>query len=163
MKVLSTASDRLEAEERGRQSVRARTEAFEGPTGRFGSGVASVAFARATQVDPLPQAVRVDAIDQIDKALVQAGLLDKAGSNKPGKALTALSWERQSCLPTPGVMVKGCLDDCDVCEPELHRSIELELERKALENQLLAKQIELLDQSQEYRCCPKGEAEEDED
>ena len=43
-------------------------------------------------------------------------------------------WERQLALPTAGVIVKGCLDDCDVCEPSLDREIALELERKALEN-----------------------------
>jgi hypothetical protein len=30
------------------------------------------------------------------------------------------------------------------------------LERKELENKLLQRQIELLDKSQEYRCCPAG-------
>jgi hypothetical protein len=30
------------------------------------------------------------------------------------------------------------------------------LERKELENTLLQRQIELLDKSQEYRCCPAG-------
>jgi len=57
------------------------------------------------------------------------------------------------------VIVKGCLDECDVCEPELKENIKLDLERKKLENQLLAKQIELLAKSQAYRCCPAGEAE----
>jgi hypothetical protein len=33
--------------------------------------------------------------------------------------------------------------------------------RKALENKLLARQIELLEKSQEYRCCP-ADAVEDE-
>jgi hypothetical protein len=58
--------------------------------------------------------------------------------------------------------VRGCIDDCDICEPARKREIELDLVRKDLENQLLKKQIELLEKSQEYRCCPEGEAEEDE-
>ena len=62
-------------------------------------------------------------------------------------------WERQIALPTAGVIVKGCLDECDVCEPSLARKIELE-------NELLKKQIDLLEKSQEYRCCPEGEEEE---
>jgi hypothetical protein len=53
------------------------------------------------------------------------------------------------------VLVKGCLDTCDVCEPELQKQIALELEHKDLENQLLKKQIDLLEKSQEYRCCPE--------
>ena len=55
---------------------------------------------------------------------------------------------------------KGCLDECDTCEDSRKLSIELNLKNKALQNNLLAKQIELLEQSQEYRCCPVGEIEE---
>jgi hypothetical protein len=58
-------------------------------------------------------------------------------------------------------LVKGCLDECSICEPELHRKIELELQHQELQNQLLQKQIALLEKSQEYRCCPEGEEEED--
>jgi hypothetical protein len=50
--------------------------------------------------------------------------------------------------------VKGCLDTCDVCEPELHQKIQLELKEQELKNKLLKRQIELLDKAQEYRCCP---------
>ena len=63
-------------------------------------------------------------------------------------------------MPTAGIIVKGCLDECHVCEPTLDEEIALELERKKLENEMLKKQIELLDKSQEYRCCPAGEVEE---
>jgi hypothetical protein len=38
--------------------------------------------------------------------------------------------------------------------------MQLDLQRKRLENQLLRRQIDLLEQSQEYRCCP-GEDEDD--
>ncbi len=38
--------------------------------------------------------------------------------------------------------------------------MQLELERLDLENQLLKRQIELLDKAQEYRCCPEGATEE---
>jgi hypothetical protein len=51
------------------------------------------------------------------------------------------------------------LDDCDICEPELQQQIALDLVRKDLENQLLKKQIDLLEKSQEYRCCPADETE----
>lgn len=37
------------------------------------------------------------------------------------------------------------------------RKMQLELERMELENKLLARKIELLDKTQEYRCCPAGE------
>jgi len=48
-------------------------------------------------------------------------------------------------------VIKGCLDECDICEPLLDRE---------LENELLKKQIDLLDKSQEYRCCPDGDEDE---
>ncbi len=60
-------------------------------------------------------------------------------------------------------MVKGCLDRCNTCEESRQKSIELDLVRKNLENKLLEKQIELLEKSQEYRCCPVGEAEDETD
>ena len=69
-------------------------------------------------------------------------------------------WEREIALPTAGVIVKGCLDECDICEPSLDREIELDLRRKQLENELLKKKIDLLEKSQEYRCCPDSDEDE---
>ena len=43
----------------------------------------------------------------------------------------------------------------------MRRKIILELENKKLQNDLLKRQIELLDKSQEYRCCPVGWDEEE--
>jgi len=59
------------------------------------------------------------------------------------------------------VIVKGCLDTCSICEPEVEKKIQYELDRMDLENQLLKRQIDLLEKSQEYRCCPGKEREED--
>ena len=98
--------------------------------------------------------------DRRARLLARVGLLDKETGLVSPQAQERFGYTRTTSLPTPGIIVKGCLDDCDVCEPELHRSIELDLERKALENKLLARQIELLEKSQEYRCCPVGEQEE---
>jgi hypothetical protein len=55
------------------------------------------------------------------------------------------------------------VDECNTCEPTLKEEIRLDLERKKLDNQMLEKQIELLEQSQEYRCCPTGEEEDNGD
>lgn len=96
---------------------------------------------------------RQQAIKQVTKELQQEKLLDANGDvTKEAKAL--YSFEKQSALPTPGILVKGCIDDCDVCEPNLEKEIELDLEHKRLQNVLLQKQIDLLEKSQEYRCCP---------
>ena len=113
--------------------------------------------------EPLPAAMRRQALQQVDATLVAAGLLDKATGKVSDEVKKTLSFETTTALPTPGLLVRGCLDDCDVCEPTLEKAIELDLERKALENKLLQKQIDLLEKSQEYRCCPVGEAEEDEE
>ena len=55
--------------------------------------------------------------------------------------------------------MKGCLDDCNICEETLMQEIELDLAHKQLVNELLKKQIDLLEKSQEYRCCPVGSEE----
>jgi len=59
------------------------------------------------------------------------------------------------------VIVKSCLDDCNICEEEVQTREKLELTHLDLKNKLLAKQIELLEKSQEYRCCPEPAEEED--
>jgi hypothetical protein len=98
-------------------------------------------------------AARDAALKAADAELVKEGLLTKAGEVSP-EAAKLFNWEREIALPTAGIIVKGCLDECDTCEPELERSIELDLQRQHLENELLKRQIELLDKAQEYRCCP---------
>jgi hypothetical protein len=91
----------------------------------------------------------------VTQELITAGLLNK-DKTVTKDAQEKFGFERQMALPTPGIMVKGCMDECDICEPEVQRAIELDLQNKHLQNELLKKQIELLDKSQEYRCCPDG-------
>jgi hypothetical protein len=100
-------------------------------------------------------AARAQALKQVQAELTHEGLLDKNGQVS-GDAQKRYSFTRQSSLPTPGILVKGCLDDCDVCEPMRAQAMQLDLERKKLENALLQKQIDLLAESQEYRCCPEA-------
>jgi hypothetical protein len=97
--------------------------------------------------------LREQALKQVRRELEQAGLLDGDG-NVSKEAKARFSFEQKSALPTPGILVKGHLDECSVCEPALAKEIALDLEHKRLQNELLKKQIELLDKSQEYRCCP---------
>lgn len=95
---------------------------------------------------PLEGELRIKALKQVDEELAVSKLIDKEG--KPTKETKQrIDFEREFSLPTAGIIVKGCLDECDVCEPVLK-------ERMQLENDLLRKQIELLEKSQEYRCCP---------
>ena len=95
---------------------------------------------------PIDNEIRQKALAEVTQQLQEKNLLDKEG--KVSKEIKqSMDFESEFSLPTPGIIVKGCLDECDVCEPVLH-------ERMQLENDLLRKQIELLDKSQEYRCCP---------
>ncbi|GAB4392888.1 MAG: hypothetical protein Tsb0032_10220 [Kiloniellaceae bacterium] len=128
---------------------------------QFATRAASVQ--RLTAAQPISAAARQRALEAVDKDLVSAGLIDKVGGVANPKLVAELSFERKSCLPTPAILVKGCLDECNVCDDSRREEIKLDLERKALKNKLLAKQIELLEKSQEYRCCPAGEVEEEEE
>ncbi|MEO6233502.1 MAG: hypothetical protein ABJB11_06045 [Ferruginibacter sp.] len=95
---------------------------------------------------PIDESERNAALKEADAQLIAKNLLDKSGKVSV-ETKQSIDFEIEFSLPTPGIIVKGCLDDCDVCEPLLK-------ERMQLENDLLRKQIELLDKSQEYRCCP---------
>ena len=126
-------------------------------------GARTLAAQRLATAQPISDDARKNALEAVDQQLVAAGLLDKVGGNVDPKVVAELSFEIHSCLPTPAILVKGCLDECNVCEDARKLEIKLELERKDLENKLLAKQIELLEKSQEYRCCPAGEVEEEDE
>jgi len=157
--VLASAKDRLEVESRARASVLAATGSQDAAFATRANFLAATAVNVAADQAALPEKVVLAALAAVDKELAAAGLLDPKTGEVTEEAKRLYGWERTIVLPTPGVMVKGCLDDCDTCEPNLDRSIELDLERKQLENELLKKRIELLEKSQEYRCCPADEEE----
>jgi len=108
---------------------------------------------------PLPKSVITAITDLVKKELFEEGLLNQDGTISD-TAKTQYGFHTHMALPTPGVMVKGCMDDCDICEPEVQRARELDLQYKHLQNELLKKQIELLEKSQEYRCCPAATVDE---
>jgi hypothetical protein len=62
-------------------------------------------------------------------------------------------FESLDIIPTEALFVESELGDCMICEPYVVTKHELELERMRLENVKLKREIELLDKSQEYRCC----------
>jgi hypothetical protein len=150
--VLANQHDRLDVEDIGRKSVAAQQAAA------FGPGASTLRQDFFQQ--PLPASVRQQALDQVDKDLVAGKLLTAVGGTLSPEAQKSFKVEITSCLPTPGVIVKGCIDPCDICEPALEQKIQLELEEQSLKNQLLKRQIELLDKAQEYRCCPAESTEE---
>jgi hypothetical protein len=96
---------------------------------------------------------REEVMKEIDKQLIAAGVLDANG--EPGAKLRdQFDFTIESHLPTGGTVVKGCMDECNVCEPARREQVQLQ-------NDLLRKQIELLEKSQEYRCCSGQQAEVD--
>lgn len=95
---------------------------------------------------PLDTDTRNKALKEVDDQLRSENLIDAAGKVTQERK-QSIAIELEFSLPTPGIIVKGCLDECDICEPHVK-------ERMQLENDLLRKQIELLEKSQEYRCCP---------
>ena len=113
------------------------------------------------RLTPIAPDVRRKVLEEVDRELIEQGILAADGEHPSEKIIAELSWKREEMLPTPGLLVKGCLDDCNICEPGVQTGIKLDLERRALENELLKRKIELLDQAREYRCCPVGEVEED--
>jgi hypothetical protein len=124
------------------------------------ASVSIAAVAAPGDQAPLADALREKALAFVDEQLVKQGLLDKVGGVVSPKVKAEVGYERRTSIPTAGVIVKACLDDCSACEPELEKKIGLDLQRLDLQNKLLAKQIELLEKSQEYRCCPVAEAED---
>ena len=107
---------------------------------------------------PLTDDVRAKALKFVEEQLVKQELIDASGAVSK-KAQLEINYERQTSVPTAGVIVKSCMDECSICEPEVERREALELDRLELQNKLLARQIELLERSQEYRCCPADEEE----
>lgn len=147
--VLATQADRLDVERRARASALESAS-----SGQVALGVQARTLALAAQAAaPISAAARKAALAEVDKELVEEKLIDKAGEVTED-ARQRFGWTRHVALPTPGVLVRGCLDQCGICEPELIKEMELDLEHKRLENELLKRRIELLDQEQEYRCCP---------
>ena len=163
--LLATDKDRLEVERIGRASVAAQAQEAvavgSGQTVNAGRTADGRPFNQAgfPAVEPLSSAVREQALKRVDEDLAANGLLVEAGGKVSPDAQKAFAVEIKTTLPTAGLLVKGCLDDCNICEDALLRDIELDLTRKDLQNKLLQRQIDLLDKAQEYRCCPADEAE----
>jgi hypothetical protein len=103
---------------------------------------------------PLDDDRRAKALQEVDNQLVKQKLIDRVGGTVTKTVQDEISYEHVTSIPTSGVIVKSCLDDCNICEDDAKRRITLELDRLDLENKLLARQIELLDKSKDYTCCP---------
>lgn len=163
--VPATNTARLQVEARGLQSEAQYAQAGKPVGSVFGASrlvatAVSPLVAELGMQDPLNKELRDTALEEIEKQLVEEGLIEKVGGAITESAKEEFGYTQTTSLPTAGVIVKSCLDTCSTCEPELEKKLQYELDRMDLENQLLKRQIELLDQSQEYRCCPANEKDE---
>ena len=169
--VLATADNRVNVETAGRTSAAAGRANILAPIGGIsGIGAAGNLAAVAQPVrgfslggaavrpQPLTDAQRKAALEAANKELRDANIVTADGK-LTAQIKAELEFEITTCLPTQAIVIKGCLDACNTCEDGRQREIKLDLDRKQLENEMLKKQIELLEKSQEYRCCPAGEAE----
>ncbi len=158
--VLATDKERLETEARGRASIAAEKQSTPNRVALNQAASFSRIGVQTIQAEPLPSDVRLKALQEVDAQLVAAKLIARPGSDITPEIKKTFSFEIQSSLPTPGMFVRGCLDDCNICEEEVQEDIRLDLDHKRLKNKLLERQIELLDKAQQYRCCPDDEDEE---
>lgn len=72
-------------------------------------------------------------------------------------------FEQVSIIPTEALYVESELGDCALCEPFVVAQHELELERMKLENVKLRREIELMEQYKDYRCCDHEHEDDDSD
>ena len=142
----STAASKAIERSRRRRSRRCRARATSPVSSCVGFGTAAAGLGDQT---PLADALRDRLWRFVDEQLVKQGLLDKSAVLQPPRPRRKWGTQRPTSIPTAGVIVKACLDDCSACEPELEKKIDLELQRLDLQNKLLAKQIELLEKSQD--------------
>ncbi|MCA9910762.1 MAG: hypothetical protein KC519_19030 [Anaerolineae bacterium] len=64
-----------------------------------------------------------------------------------------LSFEQVHIVPTDAMYVESELGSCMLCEPNVVAKHDLELERLRLENAKLQREVELMENYKDYRCC----------
>lgn len=160
--ILATNKNRLDIEATGRQSVsNSAGQTALAYTTKQNMVKAKDQMYFPTQQQPIPDDVQEEALKAVGDDLARSGLVEDKTYQLTEESRREFSFKFRTSIPTAGVIVKGCLDKCDTCETGLQKEMILDLERKQLENELLKRQIELLDKSQEYRCCPEEFWEED--
>ena len=101
------------------------------------------------------------ALLQDEKARLEAlAAVDKIYSAQPERTF---EFESVSIVPTDALFVESELGDCLICEPYVVAKHKLELDRLRLENKKLEREIELLQEYKDYRCCDDEEVEDEGD
>ncbi|MCH9670942.1 MAG: hypothetical protein K0U93_05775, partial [Gammaproteobacteria bacterium] len=122
--VLSTSSRRLDV---GRTAKVSAVEEAQTASANIGSVALNRGGNFSGSDAPIPDAMQKAAIAAVDKELATEGLIDAESGAASKDAIRRFSWVRTTTLPSAGIIVKGCLDDCNVCEPSLVEEIEIDL------------------------------------
>ncbi len=118
-----------------------------------------VGVAAAFQANSLTRdQVTLQAFNRVSTAVFEQAAQARAEAVAKADALVAElpefePFEQVSIIPTEALYVESELGNCALCEPYVVAQHELELERLALENRKLRREIELLEQHKDYRCC----------
>ena len=69
--------------------------------------------------------LRAEILGELEKELMEAGILRSRG--KPSDEVKKeFGFKLEFSLPTAGIIVKGCLDECNTCEPAQRERVHLE-------------------------------------
>lgn len=125
----------------------------------FASGTQFVNFSQKVSRDQLvlqqPSGIPFATFAEDEK--LRAAALAKANDLLRAQAEPKFEFESVSIIPTEALYVESELGPCDLCEPFVEAKEKLELQRLELENKKLAREIEILEQYKDYRCCDDEE------
>jgi hypothetical protein len=121
----------------------------------FASGAQFVSFNQTATVDQqvLQRAATVPFATFVEDEKIRASALSRVGEMLAAQPESKFEFERVDIIPTEALYVESELGPCDLCEPFVMAKEQLELERLQLENKKLAREIEILEQYKDYRCC----------
>jgi hypothetical protein len=121
----------------------------------FASGAQFVAFGQVNIADQqvLQRTAAVPYATFIEDEKVRSTALSRVGELLAAQPAPVYEFESVDIIPTEALYVESELGPCMICEPFVMAKQELELERLALENKKLAREIELLNEFKDYRCC----------
>ena len=125
----------------------------------FAGNAQFVGFGQAITPDlqVLQQATVTPYSTFLDDEKARQAALTKVGDILAAQPAPKFVFESVDIIPTEALYVESELSDCALCEPYVVSKHDLELQRLELENKKLAREIEILEQYKDYRCCDEEE------
>jgi hypothetical protein len=130
---------------------------------RFAGNAQFVGFGQAISPDlqMLQQATVVPYSTFLDDEKARNAALSRVGEMLAAQPAPKFEFESVDIIPTEALYVESELGECALCEPYVVSKHDLELERLKLENKRLAREIEILEQHKDFRCCDDEETPEE--